>query len=162
MEVKAQSGKLVFAGRVLDEETQEPIPYAAVQIYAMPDSTFITGGATGEDGCFSLTASVRRSGKISVHVSRIGYAAVNRVFDNKDWKLGDICLAPDGFMLEETVVTGKAPMAVTENDTTVYNSSAFRTPEGSMLEELVKQLPGGEITSDGKLMIQGKEVKRYW
>ena len=40
MEVKAQSGKLVFAGRVLDEETQEPIPYAAVQIYAMPDSTF--------------------------------------------------------------------------------------------------------------------------
>ena len=34
MEVKAQSGKLVFAGRVLDEETQEPIPYAAVQIYA--------------------------------------------------------------------------------------------------------------------------------
>ena len=56
MEVKAQSGKLVFAGRVLDEETQEPIPYAAVQIYAMPDSTFITGGATGEDGCFSLTA----------------------------------------------------------------------------------------------------------
>ena len=46
MEVKAQSGKLVFAGRVLDEETQEPIPYAAVQIYAMPDSTFITGGAT--------------------------------------------------------------------------------------------------------------------
>ena len=63
MEVKAQSGKLVFAGRVLDEETQEPIPYAAVQIYAMPDSTFITGGATGEDGCFSLTASVRRSGR---------------------------------------------------------------------------------------------------
>ena len=118
MEVKAQSGKLVFAGRVLDEETQEPIPYAAVQIYAMPDSTFITG----EDGCFSLTASVRRSGKISVHVSYIGYAAVNRVFDNKDWKLGDICLAPDGFMLEETVVTGKAPMAVTENDTTVYLS----------------------------------------
>ena len=160
MEVKAQSGKLVFAGRVLDEETQEPIPYAAVQIYAMPDSTFITGGATGEDGCFSLTASVRRSGKISVHVSYIGYAAVNRVFDNKDWKLGDICLPPDGFMLEETVVTGKAPMAVTENDTTVYNSSAFRTPEGSMLEELVKQLPGGEITSDGKLMIQGKEVKK--
>ena len=51
-------------------------------------------------------------------------------------------------------------MAVTENDTTVYNSSAFRTPEGSMLEELVKQLPGGEITSDGKLMIQGKEVKK--
>ena len=43
-------------------------------------------------------------------------------------------------------------MAVTEGDTTVFNASAYRTPEGSMLEELVKQLPGGEIDEDGKLL----------
>ena len=54
MEVKAQSGKLVFAGRVLDEETQEPIPYAAVQIYAMPDSTFITEEQPEKTGVFLL------------------------------------------------------------------------------------------------------------
>ena len=29
-----------------------------------------------------------------------------------------------------------------------------------MLEELVKQLPGGEIDEDGKLLIHGKEVKK--
>ena len=29
-----------------------------------------------------------------------------------------------------------------------------------MLEELVKQLPGGEIDADGKLLIHGKEVKK--
>ena len=51
-------------------------------------------------------------------------------------------------------------MAVTEEDTTVFNASAYRTPEGSMLEELVKQLPGGEIDEDGKLLIHGKEVKK--
>ncbi|EIY49647.1 hypothetical protein HMPREF1068_02743 [Bacteroides nordii CL02T12C05] len=33
MKIKAQSGKVVFTGRVLDEETREPVPYAAVQIY---------------------------------------------------------------------------------------------------------------------------------
>ena len=43
---------------------------------------------------------------------------------------------------------------------TVFNASAYRTPEGSMLEELVKQLPGGEIDADGKLLIHGKEVKK--
>lgn len=53
-------------------------------------------------------------------------------------------------------------MVVTEGDTTVFNASAYRTPEGSMLEELVKQLPGGEIDEDGKLLIHGKEVKRFW
>ena len=51
-------------------------------------------------------------------------------------------------------------MVVTEGDTTVFNASAYRTPEGSMLEELVKQLPGGEIDEDGKLLIHGKEVKK--
>lgn len=160
MKIKAQSGKMVFTGRVLDEETREPVPYAAVQIYVLPDSTFITGGATGADGRFSLSATARKAVKISIHVSYVGYTAIDRTLNYSDRKIGDICLAPDGFMLEETVITGKAPMAVTENDTTVYNSSAFRTPEGSMLEELVKQLPGGEITADGKLMIQGKEVKK--
>ena len=37
MKIKAQSGKVVFTGRVLDEETREPVPYAAVQIYVLPD-----------------------------------------------------------------------------------------------------------------------------
>lgn len=64
------------------------------------------------------------------------------------------------FNLDEVVIIAQAPQAITEEDTTVYTSSAYRTPEGSMLEELVKQLPGGEITPDGKLLIQGKEVKK--
>ena len=32
----------------------------------------------------------------------------------------------------------------------MYSSSAYRTPEGAMLEELVKKLPGAEIDDDGK------------
>lgn len=74
--------------------------------------------------------------------------------------MGDIALFSDGILLGETVVVGKAPLAVTEQDTTVFNASAYRTPEGSMLEDLVKQLPGGEIDGDGKLLIHGKEVKK--
>ena len=65
--------------------------------------------------------------------------------------MGDINLTPESYALDEAVVVGQAPMAVTEGDTTVFNASAYRTPEGSMLEELVKQLPGGEIDADGKL-----------
>ena len=74
--------------------------------------------------------------------------------------MGNISLSPESISLNETVVVGQAPMAVTEGDTTVFNASAYRTPEGSMLEELVKQLPGGEIDEDGKLLIHGKEVKK--
>ena len=49
--------------------------------------------------------------------------------------MGNISLSPESISLNETVVVGQAPMAVTEGDTTVFNASAYRTPEGSMLEE---------------------------
>ncbi len=41
-------------------------------------------------------------------------------------------------------------------DTLMYSSSAYRTPEGAMLEELVKKLPGAEIDDDGNVTINGK------
>ena len=52
--------------------------------------------------------------------------------NNKTPTLGNISLSPESISLNETVVVGQAPMAVTEGDTTVFNASAYRTPEGSM------------------------------
>lgn len=162
--VEAQSGKITFTGRVLDEETRQPVSYASVQLLSLPDSAFASGGVTKSDGRFTLSAALQNSKKQVLRISFIGYTTVNQPFTytrkNGYTNIGDILLVPNGFMLDETIVTAKAPMAITENDTTVFNSSAYRTPEGSMLEDLVKQLPGGEITSEGKLMIHGKEVKK--
>ena len=46
------------------------------------------------------------------------------------------------------VITAEAPQVVVKEDTLEYNSTAYRTPEGAMLEELVKKLPGAEIDDD--------------
>ena len=48
---------------------------------------------------------------------------------------------------------------VVAGDTTAYNASAYRVNEGAALEELVKKLPGAEINEDGKLTINGEEIK---
>ncbi len=63
-------------------------------------------------------------------------------------------------MLSEAVITGTAPEVTVKEDTLEYNSTAYRTPEGAMLEELVKKLPGAEIDDDGNVKINGKEVKK--
>ena len=42
----------------------------------------------------------------------------------------------------------------------MYNAGAYRVPEGSALEELVKKLPGAEVSDDGTITINGKEVKK--
>ncbi|MDE6000143.1 MAG: hypothetical protein K2H04_08790, partial [Bacteroidaceae bacterium] len=41
----------------------------------------------------------------------------------------------------------------------VYNASAFQLAEGSMLDALVKQLPGVELDSDGRIYHNGKFVE---
>ena len=162
--VYAQSGKERFVGRVVDTETNQPVPFATVRLLALPDSILLVGGATDIQGKFQLAVTIPKSKSILLHISYIGYTSVYRTIsvsaNNKTPTLGNISLSPESISLNETVVVGQAPMAVTEGDTTVFNASAYRTPEGSMLEELVKQLPGGEIDEDGKLLIHGKEVKK--
>ncbi|NDV81749.1 TonB-dependent receptor [Bacteroides sp. 51] len=158
----AQSQSNRLNGRIVDSETKEAIPFASVQLLALPDSTFISGTATQADGRFALSLPQHNTKTYLLQISFIGYAPINQAVkpSGKNLDLGEILLAPDGITLDETVITANAVMAITENDTTVYNSSAYRTPSGSMLEELVKQLPGSEITYDGRILIQGKEVKK--
>ena len=164
MTVNAQSGKGSFAGRVVDKDTKQPVGYAAVRLLTLPDSTFLAGVATTDDGKFRIPVVWPKDKKLLLEISFIGYTTFSKSipssFRGTLQNLGDIALFSDGILLGETVVVGKAPLAVTEQDTTVFNASAYRTPEGSMLEDLVKQLPGGEIDGDGKLLIHGNEVKK--
>ena len=62
--------------------------------------------------------------------------------------------------LEEVVVKGTAKKLVVREDTFVYNADAYKVPEGSTIEELVRRLPGAQIDDDGKVTINGKEVKK--
>lgn len=45
-----------------------------------------------------------------------------------------------------------------KNDTIVYNASAFQLPDGSMLEALVRQMPGVELKDDGTILVNGEKV----
>ena len=49
---------------------------------------------------------------------------------------------------------------VLKEDTFVYNASAYRVAEGSVIEELVKKLPGAQVSDDGSITINGKQVKK--
>jgi hypothetical protein len=66
----------------------------------------------------------------------------------------------DAIALREAVVTAMASQVQVVEDTLLYNASAYRTPEGAMLEELVKKLPGAEVDDSGNIKINGKDIKK--
>lgn len=47
-----------------------------------------------------------------------------------------------------------------KKDTVIFNPEAYRTPEGSSIEELIKRIPGAEVDEDGNITVNGKEVKK--
>lgn len=70
-----------------------------------------------------------------------------------------IYLLEAGRMLKEVVVTASKVKFYHRGDTVVYDASAFQLAEGSMLDALVKQLPGVELKSDGQILHNGKFVE---
>ena len=60
--------------------------------------------------------------------------------------------------LDGVVVTGTKVKLAYRGDTLVFNASAFNVPEGSMLDALVRQMPGAEMKSNGDIYVNGKKI----
>lgn len=155
------SGRATVTGTVLDGGDKSPVMQATVQILSLKDSTMVKGNVSDLDGNFALSV---RPGKYLLKISYIGYTTFFRQIEmtrNKPrLNAGNIELQADAIMLGEAVVVAQAPEVTAAEDTLVYNSSAYRVPEGSALEELVKKLPGAEVDENGKITINGKEIKK--
>ncbi len=154
----AQNKNLV-TGLVFDSQDKSPVGQATVQILSLPDSTMVTGNITDNDGLFKLSV---KPGKYALKVSFIGYTThvSSLQVGNKDVNIGKIALKTDVVLLKEAVVTAQAPEVTVTEDTVAFNATAFRTSKGAMLEELIKKIPGADIDDDGKITINGKEVKK--
>ena len=162
--IKAQSGEdqgLTVSGNVHDAELKEPMVQATVQLFRKRDSTFVGGTVTDLRGNFSVEAPA--NGVYKLKVSTVGYQTIEREITlrrNQSQDMGMLLMSPETVMLKEAVVTGRAAQVIVKKDTLVYNPDAYRTPEGSPIEELIKRIPGAEVDEDGNITINGKAVKK--
>ena len=158
----SQSRSIAVSGRVMEGDSNEPAMQATVQLLNLPDSTQAAGVATTAKGYFQLPKV--KPGKYTLKVSYVGYKDAFKDLTLSESKparnVGTITLEADAVMLAEAVITAEAPQVQVVEDTLVYNSSAYRTPEGAMLEELVKKLPGAEVDDEGNVTINGKEISK--
>jgi hypothetical protein len=160
--VLAQTTTPNFTGTIIDSKNSEPIENASIRILSLPDSTFVIGASADSNGKFSVDGL--KSGRYVAVISFIGYTRHDIPFQLTTLKpvyaTGKIGLNPSDVVLKEAVVTGKAIQVVVKGDTIVYNANAFKVPDGSMLETLIKKLPGAQVDDNGKITINGKEVKK--
>ena len=152
---------LTVSGNVQDADLKEPMVQATVQLFRKRDSTFVGGTVTDLQGNFSV--EVPANGIYRLKISSVGYQSIEREVTlrrNQSQDVGDLLMAPETTVLKEMVVTGRAAQIIVKKDTLVYNPDAYRTPEGSPIEELIKRIPGAEVDEDGNITINGKVVKK--
>lgn len=158
----SQSKIISVSGRLVEDDTKAPAAQATIQLLSLPDSAYVTGAASSEAGSFALPKV--KAGKYVLKVSYIGYKTLflplQLTASAPNKRLGTLTLESDAIMLAEAVIVAEAPQVQIVEDTVAFNSSAYRTPEGAMLEELVKKLPGAEVDDDGNVKINGKEISK--
>lgn len=149
----------VIDGYVVEPDSITPIDFATIQLYTLPDSSFIKGVVSGADGHFSMNVA---GGTYLLKFSSVGFKPCFRNFEvnNGRVQLGKVLLQASSTMLKEAEVVAQVPAVVQKGDTTTYNASAFQVAEGSALEELIRKLPGAELDEEGNLIINGQKVTK--
>lgn len=150
-----------ITGKIVDQETKEPVAQANVRILHQKDSLYLNGVASDQKGNFAISVPY---GNYIIHVTYVGHHDLFRNVTisntNRTANLGSVELGTDNILLDAAVVTAKAAEIVVRGDTVEYNADSYKVTESAILEDLLKKMPGIEIDSEGKITVNGREIKK--
>ena len=149
--------KFSIDGKVLNFE-KKPIENVTVYLLKQKDSSIVNYTPTNSEGKFSLkTDELSESTILKIEADK--YISYSKSFEiiNQSVPLGEIELEKNSFQNIEEVKITASPVKI-KKDTIEFNASAIKVRPDSKIEELLKQIPGVEISNDGKITVNGKEV----
>ena len=151
-----------ISGLLHDVDMNEPLMQASVRVLKPADSTLVTGGVSDLKGKFNV--SNLKEGSYIVLFSYLGmedvYKSITLKGSKRNLDMGQIDMFASSVMMNEVVVTGKMAEISVRNDTIEYNAASYKTQEGAVMEDLLKKMPGVEVDTDGKISVNGKQVKK--
>ena len=145
--------------RLVDSQTDEPIPFATVSISEKGQTKALKYALTDVNGAAEIVKI--KKGTYVLKAELMGYLPHSQdisVTANVD--LGDVKFAEDIKLLDAASVTAVGNPIVVKKDTIEYTASSFKTSDNDMLEELLKKLPGVEVEADGSITANGETIKK--
>lgn len=153
------SMKTKAEGTIVDSKTQEPLYAATVKVTSADGGTG-TFGITDSIGYF--TFEVERPGKYTLEFSYVGYKPLTKevsIWPGRGAKLGTFKMEEDATYLKEVESVARNQRVKQNGDTIVYNADAYKVQDGATAEDLVKKMPGIEVTNEG-VKAQGETVEK--
>ena len=142
-------------GVVEDSVTHERLVGASVS-YQRKGKT-LKFGRTNQQGQFTIqTDGVEQGDQLSV--TMIGYAKRRHQVPTGGNKSLTIALPSRAFQLKEVQVQGSR---VTGRDTITYDLTRFATDRDNSLKDVLKKLPGVDISKNGMIAYNGRQISRF-
>ena len=171
--LSAFSQRLIF-GQVQDAFLKTPLPEAKVSLLRAADSTVIIDSipirkihkadGTVAKAEFSFqpekkTCNYLLCGTLDGYEDGYQSLSINGN-DGGVWMLDDpLELRRVRQMnLDEVMVKATKIKMYWKGDTLVYDATAFQLPEGSMLDDLIRQMPGVTMNEFGEIFVNGRKV----
>ena len=150
--------------KVLEQGTDNPIPYASAYLTAKNDTLITNFALTDTSGLARITKVTR--GTYVLTVEMLGYKTYNKEhYFSFDWSrdsvdLGIIRLAEDAQLLDAAHVSAIGNPIEIRQDTIIFNASSFQVGQNQMLEDLLKRMPGMEVSKDGTVKYNGETIQK--
>lgn len=161
-----------FSIEPVDSLTRRTLQDAEVLAFIPGDSVMIAEGQTVSMSVDGMERQVKtlnlphKDAEYNIYIDAPGYVArfiplrTKKAFEEYALHdLGEIGLLRMPKRLDEVTVTATKIKMYYKGDTIVYNADAFLLPEGSMLDDLIRKLPGITINRSGEIFSNGRKIE---
>ena len=145
---------------LVDETSGDPIGFATVSLTKKGQEKAYKYILSNEAGKVQLE-NVRK-GSYEFKAEFLGYVPLKLelTVEDKPVDLGTLKMKLDQEQLDAAKVTALGNPIIVKKDTIEYNASSFKTTENDVLEDLLKKLPGVEVSEDGSITVNGQSINK--
>jgi outer membrane receptor protein involved in Fe transport len=147
-----------ISGKVIDEETGEPLEYVSIAVYTSEDESLVTGTITDTQGKFAINGISK--GEYYLEVTFIGYnKQVKKGIDiqagRTEFNVGDIILPRSIEQLQEVEVVADEMSVEYKIDRKVINVSQQLTAASGTAADILENVPSITVDAEGNVALRG-------
>ena len=145
---------------VVDSLTREPLAFVSVYVIPSKDTTITNFTLTDANGEAKLDEVP--FGSYVFHVEMMGYKPFAKAMylRGRHADMDTVRLQMDEQFLKAAVVSAAGNPIVVKKDTIEINAASFRVGANAMLKDLLRRMPGMEITEDNQVKFNGERIDR--
>jgi len=156
--LSASDVKWQITGTIIEEDTEETIPYATIALYNKSDASLLTGTISNDDGEFALEKIV--SGDYFLKVSFMGYTdytldSITLNENQQNINIGKIYLKPNVESLNEVSIVAKNKAIKSSVDKQVLTVSSNLLATGGTAVDALRLSPSIQTDSEGNVKLRG-------